>query len=279
MENQWRAAEFSVRLYCAYEKKKVRGVLIVDRLSGTRNCDGPSLPINEDHFGIVKPNDATHASYVALRNAIKSNPKPSAKRTKPNPPPAINSNQETARESKVTPVEPATTPLLSPPNVSPPVAKTQDQTQTVGPTLGLNPEDLMKAERLVDRMRNSLTAVLGKKDTITFLMSWPDDDNTYLVFISSLLSNACRTTPRECWFTQPGDGHNLDKPPVHGSGARGITVHGPDADALAVALGAWFTTYSTSAFPPQLNGYKEEATKEIIWIEIGPGSPWKPITK
>jgi hypothetical protein len=74
MENQWKAAEFNVRVYCAYEKKKVGGILIVDRLSGTRNCKGPSIPINEDHFGIVKPNDRRHPSYVALRNAIIANP-------------------------------------------------------------------------------------------------------------------------------------------------------------------------------------------------------------
>src|SRR3984957_5758219 len=37
MENQWKAAEFNIRRYCAYEKKKIGGVLIVDRLSGTRN--------------------------------------------------------------------------------------------------------------------------------------------------------------------------------------------------------------------------------------------------
>jgi tetratricopeptide (TPR) repeat protein len=75
LENQWKAAHFKIRRYCAYEKKPVKGTfLIVDRLSGTRNCDEVPVPINEDHFGIVKPNDTEHESYVALRNAIKANP-------------------------------------------------------------------------------------------------------------------------------------------------------------------------------------------------------------
>jgi hypothetical protein len=125
-------------------------------------------------------------------------------------------------------------------------------------------------------MRQSLTGILGKKDTITFLMSWPDDDVTNLAFISSLLSGACRITPRQCWFTQQGTPGDLDRPPVKGSGRRGITIHGPDAHALATALGSWFTTYSTESFPSELNGYRDLATQEIIWVEIGPGSPWKP---
>lgn len=49
--------------------------MIVDRLSGTRNCD-EELPINENHVGIVKPNDVKHPSYLALRNAIRKHPIP-----------------------------------------------------------------------------------------------------------------------------------------------------------------------------------------------------------
>jgi hypothetical protein len=75
LENQWKAAHFLIKRFCAYETKPAWGtVLIVDRLSGTRNCDEPPIPINEDHFGIVKPSDRTSASYVAFRNAIKANP-------------------------------------------------------------------------------------------------------------------------------------------------------------------------------------------------------------
>ena len=75
LESQWRAAHFGIRRYCAYEKKPLKGtVLIVDRLSATRNCDEPAIPINEDHFGVVKPNNPEHPSYVALSNAIKQLP-------------------------------------------------------------------------------------------------------------------------------------------------------------------------------------------------------------
>lgn len=43
MENQWKAAKFHTHRFCAYERKKYKGVLVVDRLSGTRNCDDPPL--------------------------------------------------------------------------------------------------------------------------------------------------------------------------------------------------------------------------------------------
>jgi|SRR5579859_1698 len=75
LENQWKAAHFGIHRYCAYEKKPLKGTaLIVDRLSGSRNCDDPAIPIDEDHFGIVKPNGVEHDSYIALRNAILANP-------------------------------------------------------------------------------------------------------------------------------------------------------------------------------------------------------------
>jgi len=73
LENEWKAAHLKIRRYCAYEKKPYHGILIVDRLSGTRNCDEPPMPINEDHVGIVKPGDRNHQSYIALQNAVREN--------------------------------------------------------------------------------------------------------------------------------------------------------------------------------------------------------------
>jgi hypothetical protein len=163
--------------------------------------------------------------------------------------------------------------------LTPPMTKAPEQAQAAPSLPGVIPEDPLKTAEDARRMRHSLLAVLGKKETITFLMSWPGDDSAYLVTITNVLSEACRETPRQCWFKQQGAARDLDRSPIHGSGRNGITVHGPDADALASALGSWFTTYSTSTFSPELNGYKEPTTEEIIWIEIGPGSPYKPAQK
>ncbi|GEM_PF-3794621 len=74
METDWKAAAFHIQRFCAYEKKKYKGVLVVDRLSGTRNCDTVPIPINEDHLGIVKPSSVRHQSYIIFRNAILANP-------------------------------------------------------------------------------------------------------------------------------------------------------------------------------------------------------------
>ena len=47
------------------------------RLSGSRHCDEPPIPINEDHAGIVKPCSREADAYVALRNAVAGwRPKP-----------------------------------------------------------------------------------------------------------------------------------------------------------------------------------------------------------
>jgi hypothetical protein len=142
---------------------------------------------------------------------------------------------------------------------------------------GLIPQDPIQAVAAVERMRRGIKDAIQNKETITFLVSWPMDDNALLVFIDNLLSSACRDTPRQCWFVSASEANtrDLDKPPVHGSSRRGITVHGPDANVLAAALSNWFETYVTTRVPSELTGYKSQETKYLIWIDIGPGSPWK----
>jgi pimeloyl-ACP methyl ester carboxylesterase len=71
LENQWREANFHIIRYCAYEKLPMNGSLVVDRLSGTRYCDGV-VPINQDHVGIAKPCSPAADSYIALKNAYLS---------------------------------------------------------------------------------------------------------------------------------------------------------------------------------------------------------------
>jgi pimeloyl-ACP methyl ester carboxylesterase len=54
LENEWIAANFAIKRYCAYEKQPTKGVWVVDRLSGTRSCTNKTpLPINADHINIV----------------------------------------------------------------------------------------------------------------------------------------------------------------------------------------------------------------------------------
>jgi hypothetical protein len=78
LENEWRSAGFNIHRYCAYEKQPLHGVLVVDRLTGTRNCER-TVAINENHETIVKPCDRSADSYIALRNAIRDNPVQPAK--------------------------------------------------------------------------------------------------------------------------------------------------------------------------------------------------------
>jgi pimeloyl-ACP methyl ester carboxylesterase len=80
MENEWREAGFgNIRRYCAYEKKSLKGVLVVDRLSATRGCSDGVIPIAEDHLTIVKPCSRNADSYIALRLAAQRNPIAAAK--------------------------------------------------------------------------------------------------------------------------------------------------------------------------------------------------------
>lgn len=75
LENEWIGATFTIKRYCAYEKKPTKGVWVVDRLSGTRNCTNKTpIPINKDHIEIVKPCSTQDDAYIALKNVIVENP-------------------------------------------------------------------------------------------------------------------------------------------------------------------------------------------------------------
>lgn len=138
-----------------------------------------------------------------------------------------------------------------------------------------NNEDPSQTIAEVNDMNLILRSILEKKQTVTVLMSWPDDDGSYLALVSEILESACRTTPRQCWFANKAGPSNLDLPPIKESSRKGLTIHGKDAVDLASALGRWFTTSYISSYPPELDAYKNPETNEMIWIEIGPGSPWK----
>jgi pimeloyl-ACP methyl ester carboxylesterase len=75
LEDEWIAAGFSTARFCAYETKPIKNVMVVTRLSGTRNCTAETpVPISEDHIGIVKPCSTQADSYIALKNAFVANP-------------------------------------------------------------------------------------------------------------------------------------------------------------------------------------------------------------
>lgn len=75
LENEWIGANFPIKRYCAYEKQPTKGIWVVDRLSGTRNCTNKTpIPINKDHINIVKPCSTQDDAYIALKNIVNENP-------------------------------------------------------------------------------------------------------------------------------------------------------------------------------------------------------------
>jgi hypothetical protein len=141
LENEWKASQFHIRRLCAYEKKSYKGVIVVDRLSGTRNCDEPPIAINEDHLGIVKPSGADHDSYIALRNAFIENP------ISRNGAPSANGTKK-----KITSlgVHNLTETVVIPPNSS--------ATFSSGPLSTKDKADLDRKQREADRARERLAA-------------------------------------------------------------------------------------------------------------------------
>ena len=68
---------------------------------------------------------------------------------------------------------------------------------------------------------------------------------------------------------------NLDAPPIpEPSGQPGITIHGSNAlaHALVSALGRCFSTKITKM---TVDGLEQLYGQNLVWIDIGKGSPWR----
>ena len=74
IETDWINANFDMPRYCAYEREKTHGVLVVDRLSATRLCNRAPIALYANHNTIVEPCDTNNGSYIAFRNAYRENP-------------------------------------------------------------------------------------------------------------------------------------------------------------------------------------------------------------
>jgi pimeloyl-ACP methyl ester carboxylesterase len=159
-ENQWRAAHFKVKRYCAYEKKRMKGAfLVVDRLSGTRNCSEPPVPINEDHMGIVKPNSVKHDSYIALRNAVVANPIAPLRKSAAAQP----RKRASARELPIQPlitmqISPSQLPIYVPPHSVASVLRIHPYIGMTGPTTVSSRLPTIQGEKTAGRQERRLIA-------------------------------------------------------------------------------------------------------------------------
>lgn len=74
IESDWINAKLDMPRYCAFEREKTKGVLVVDRLSATRLCNRAPVALYANHNTIVEPCDTNNGSYIAFRNAYRENP-------------------------------------------------------------------------------------------------------------------------------------------------------------------------------------------------------------
>ena len=65
----WFRREFKFPSYCAYEKRKTRGIMVVEFNSAVPLCSKVPVPIDADHVDIVKPADDKAIAYLELKNA------------------------------------------------------------------------------------------------------------------------------------------------------------------------------------------------------------------
>jgi pimeloyl-ACP methyl ester carboxylesterase len=70
LQRSWLDAEFPFPSYCAYEKQKAYGFLIVTQASAASLCNKHLDPIDADHITIVKPAGVNDVSYVAFKAAF-----------------------------------------------------------------------------------------------------------------------------------------------------------------------------------------------------------------
>jgi hypothetical protein len=141
-------------------------------------------------------------------------------------------------------------------------------------------------ERLSDlQMMLRIKDAIKEVGTLTVLFSLPAEDQaeefnnaqSLMVSMSALISTACNDQPRRCLFVSHHQNtRDLDRPAIKPSSLSGIVIHGKGAAGLAEALGNWYEVYHSSQIPPQVEKYyRLPDTGNIVWLEIGPGSPLK----
>jgi pimeloyl-ACP methyl ester carboxylesterase len=74
LQRTWLAADFPFPSYCAYEKQKVSGILVVTQASAASLCNKHLDPIDADHISIVKPAGTSDVPYLAFKAAFKEAP-------------------------------------------------------------------------------------------------------------------------------------------------------------------------------------------------------------
>jgi pimeloyl-ACP methyl ester carboxylesterase len=67
--DDWQAARFKFKSYCAYENP-THGQVVVDKLSAIALCTEPAHAIDADHRTIAKPQDQRSMSYIVLQSAF-----------------------------------------------------------------------------------------------------------------------------------------------------------------------------------------------------------------
>lgn len=65
-----RDKDFPPRVFCAYEKKRTFGVMVVPMPSAATVCDAAPWPENKDHFSIAKPESVDASIYKWVRDKI-----------------------------------------------------------------------------------------------------------------------------------------------------------------------------------------------------------------
>src|SRR5882672_1425399 len=104
----------------------------------------------------------------------------------------------------VLPEQQAERQFATPPNQVP-LTATEDNRIAKSARPSLIPQDPIGAHQAVESMKTGIREAIQNKETITFLLTHPKDEQEHFVFVSNLLSSACRVAPRQCWFTQEGN--------------------------------------------------------------------------
>jgi hypothetical protein len=113
--------------------------------------------------------------------------------------------------------------------------------------------------------------IFPSDQAITILITSANSE--YLAYVSGIFDGACRQTPRQCWFASTAGPNDLDAKELVHNTQPGIAIYGPKARYIGAALSQWITTYTSLSLPDWTAHFKDARTKDMIWVDIGPGSP------
>jgi hypothetical protein len=266
-----------------YLPRRIIAVLIVAALTCIIGFNVPLEPTQKT-AGLRVPNKENPSTAVPLYADSGSNKGGSVSVASPfsTSPPALTSETKTPKATKQNKPNPAPAKQQPRPVIpNSPEAYGGMKAET-GPTAKLSPYGqgmtAVQAFAIVDRLNSVFR---GKK--LIFVITAPKENERFRKDFYAMVVRACRASADTGCMIEPVPDPDVELDTgIPSAQYPGIVIHAPDSlpelteTMLKQALDQCFIIHKNKTIPDGIAKLNPSPGTELVWFELGPGSPWNP---